>query len=398
MKNENMEASYTKSNRKIQIAFTKDSSSDSKHFSIKNINDSLTDFENNIKKQYENLFTKFDVTHNDKHKINYIRVAHGDNSSAAQLENFSRIYGYIVDALIDPLYKSTQEQDKLKMELDIESDNCKIMLNEIEWTGSNVVGNNWKVGKKVEFQAYIPYYYINCPKIPNYYYYMNTTYITENTPILNRIYFDIIFNKNKNTLTVKTIGNDPGEICTFEYVDITSEKTNAFSTNCNNENNCFYSSCNEFTFQNINTNVKAVKIRVLKHGIKDIDKYSDNVYICNKLYIIINIYLVSHYKNTQLSDDIVDLNVNLEHYKKNADGGNNDSASCTIKYWNIYSPLSSESERIDITNSSCSLASQTINLGNSVGVYDIHLSISVITGYSNVEKLFIKQKSVFIFI
>ena len=105
--------------------------------------------------------------------------------------------------------------------------------------------------------------------------------------MFSRFYYELTIKESDKQFTVKLVNEEPSEICTFEWVDATaSSSTGFFSNECQNKENCFYSSCSSVTFGNVEETVKAVKIRVLKLGMNPIVGYQNNIYICNYLNFI----------------------------------------------------------------------------------------------------------------
>lgn len=102
-------------------------------------------------------------------------------------------------------------------------------------------------------------------------------------PFFNRFYYELTPSQDFSKLTVRLVNENPAEMCSFEWIDATESPTinSYFSNECQNKENCFFSLCRSMTFGNIPNTVKAVKIRVLKLGMKPNIAYQNNIYLCN---------------------------------------------------------------------------------------------------------------------
>lgn len=181
------------------------------------------------------------------------------------------------------------QNDKIKFTFDYCNFGCNIFREEKDLSlsvgGSDVcsLSNN-----EVDFGLNIEYYRLKCLKMPDFYYFMQSTFIQQNTPVLKNFYFRL--SKSNDDLTI-TLFEDQhtDDICRFEYSNATSgSNNNNFPSKCDNNDKCFYTTCTKHTFKGINSSIKAVKIRILKHGMTPLDENNYPVYIC--IFIFIKFY------------------------------------------------------------------------------------------------------------
>lgn len=188
--------------------------------------------------------------------------------------------------MIEIIYSVSQQDNKLKIEYDFCTFGFDIYLETVfleniqaQNHNNDSCSENYKI---LTFGIYNDYYIFKPMKLPEFYYYHNSTFVKSNTPFLSRYYFKLSSNTNLRTLTVELFENQKsGDICRFQYLDVSRSNSNTekCTRECTSDQNCFYNPCDIFTFKNIPNNVKIVKIQVLKNEM-ELSDYNSGIYVC----------------------------------------------------------------------------------------------------------------------
>lgn len=190
-------------------------------------------------------------------------------------------YGYFINLLetVKPYFKISNNQIIIgffsKKFFELYYGKIKLDLQDLKHL---TFSNNYNT-IDLDFLLLNEFYLIKIFDLPDYYLFFENSFTKQNTVLFNRIYFKLLYNNVNQELLIKLNYDQPGLICTFEYIDVTNSNTE-FQQNCDINSNCVYHPCTEYTYKNIKPSIKTIKIRVLSHKLQHIDKYHNIVYIC----------------------------------------------------------------------------------------------------------------------